>query len=302
MAQDLATLTVALNPDELQHVAQYLATMQSKGYLWGVFQTYLKAAIVNRYRNELPGLQNKGLDEILSAVAELRRQRLQKEPQRLEPHWLLARLPLSIYLTANYDNLLKEELAAAPMAELLLSQAGAADAAKRKPVVEFCRWNVDLESLPSIYDSEKEYRPTLQRPLIYHLFGHLPVPDSLVLSEDDYFDYLMRINRPDAQIPAVVERAWKQNALLFLGFHFEDWRFRVLFRSILNEQRRNQGRPYQSVAVQINPDDGGLQPEAARRYLAKYFGDPNTVGIYWGSTDSFLQELLKRAQPAAGGK
>jgi hypothetical protein len=299
--------TAALDQDELQQVAQYLATIQSKGYLWGAFKTYLKEAALHRHRNGLPEtLQNEELDKVeldkvIAAVAGLRRMRLPEEPHRL-----LARLPVPVYLTANYDSLLEEELAATASGDLMLTRIpppGSPEREKkREPVIEFCRWNEDLESLSSIYDFEKEYRPTVQRPLVYHLFGHLPVPDSLVLSEDDYFDYLMRVNRTDAQIPPAVVGAWSRNALLFLGFHFEDWRFRVLFRSILNEQRRNQGRPYHSVAVQINPDDNGVQPEAARRYLAKYFGDPNTVGIYWGSTESFLQELLNRAMPAGGGK
>ena len=64
-------------------------------------------------------------------------------------------------------------------------------------------------------------------------------PESLVLTEDNYFDYLIGVTRHADIIPPAVLRAWNDNALMFLGFQIEDWNFRVLFRSIMNQEGRD---------------------------------------------------------------
>ena len=114
------------------------------------------------------------------------------------------------------------------------------------------------------------------------------------------FEYLMWINKVEAQIPSVVSKAWSANALLFLGFQMEDWSFRVLFRSILNEDRRQRRREHKSVAVQITPEEGTLLPDRAHRYLIEYFQGAD-MGIYWGSADDFAKELGQRWQPKDAG-
>ncbi len=158
------------------------------------------------------------------------------------------------------------------------------------------RWNSYLEDLPSIYDDEPNYRPTAQRPLIYHLFGNLEEPDSLVLTEDDYFDYLIGVTSNKDLIPAVVRRALVDTALLFLGFQMEDWNFRVLFRSIMSREGRSRRRDYAHVAAQVTPEEGRiLEPERARRYLEQYFQDTN-INMYWGSVEDFAKELAKQLE------
>jgi hypothetical protein len=45
--------------------------------------------------------------------------------------------------------------------------------------------------------------------------------------------------------------------------------------------------------VQIDPEEGRtLEPDRARRYLERYFGD-NRIDIYWGRTDDFVRALSK---------
>jgi SIR2-like domain/CHAT domain len=279
-AEDERFPLTALSHDELPHVAQFMATNQSPGYLRDKFLEHLKTELLRLHGQALSDQQRQAsLGEWTTKVWQ---QLLDRKG--MEAYRVLARLPLSIYVSTNPDDLL----------------AAALHAAGKEPVVEICRWKESLntkESLarfPSIYTEEKTYQPSVKRPLVYHLLGHFREPKSLVLTEDDFFDYLMRVNRPDGPVPSAVESAWSRNALLFLGFHVEDWHFRVLFRSILNEERRYQPKDYNSVAVQINPEDGGLHPEAARRYLEKYFGVPNTVGVFWGNTSSFIETVARK--------
>jgi hypothetical protein len=134
---------------------------------------------------------------------------------------------------------------------------------------------------------------------VYHLFGRLHEPDSLILTEDDYFDYLIGVTSGKDLIPGVVRRALADTALLFLGFQMDDWNFRVLFRSIMSQEGRGRRRGYAHVAAQIDPEEGRiLEPERARRYLERYFQDAD-ISIYWGSAEDFMQELQRRWQGGA---
>jgi hypothetical protein len=157
--------------------------------------------------------------------------------------------------------------------------------------MEICRWHEDLEMIPSLYEDEPDYRPTVERPLVYHLFGHIAEPDSLVLTEDDYFDYLMGLTRNNDLIPVQVRRALTDTSLIFLGFQLDDWNFRILFRSIMNRDSGSRRKRYAHVAGQLTPnEDRLLYPERAQRYLESYFQDSD-ISIFWGSVEDFMHEL-----------
>lgn len=157
----------------------------------------------------------------------------------------------------------------------------------------------------SIYETNPDYQPTVEQPLVYHLFGHVKLLDSIVLKEDDYFDYLIGVTSNKDAIPDDVRRALADTALLFLGFRLDDWDFRALFRSfMLSQGGRGRRSHYTHVAAQIDPEEGrNLNPDGARRYLQSYFQN-DAISIYWGRVEDFVQALLTRwqaAQQAAGG-
>jgi hypothetical protein len=136
-------------------------------------------------------------------------------------------------------------------------------------------------------------QPTEKRPLVYYLFGQMDDRNTWVLTEDDYFEYLMWMNKPDNNIPDLIKTSWTNNPLLFLGFKISDWNFRLLYRSILNEDRRREIGPspqYHSIAVQIQPGDDNLRPEGARNYLTQFFPS-HMFNLYWGSAENFLAAL-----------
>ncbi len=157
-----------------------------------------------------------------------------------------------------------------------------------------CRWNDYLEKQPSIFDSEPDYRPSPDRPLVYHLFGRLSAPDSLVLTEDDYFDFLIGVTSRNELIPGVVRRALTDSALLFLGFELDDWDFRVLYRSVMGREGRRRRVKYAHVAAQVDPEGERIaNPQRARKYLESYF-EGEDISIYWGTVADFAGELKQR--------
>jgi hypothetical protein len=195
---------------------------------------------------------------------------------------VLAKLPFKMYVTAGTDNLLVEALRAAGKA----------------PKVEICRWNERLKRFPSVF-ADAKYEPSADEPLVFFLFGLTKVPESLVLTEDDYFDYLIGVTQNRALIPPMVTDALADSGLLFLGFRLEDWSFRVLFRSVISPDGRQRRSNYANIAGQILPEEGlFLDPERARRYLEQYSGDAK-ISVYWGSVDDFVSELSTKWDEAA---
>ncbi len=260
--------------EDLPQVAQYLAVNQEYNFPRDELIHYIHHALLERYSSDLPQtLHQAPIDKLIEAVGTLRR-----EQDAADPHSILAELPFPIYITTSPDNLLCTALAAAG----------------KEPQCELCQWNEEIELLPSIYDQDPGYRPAPERPLVYQLFGRLQVPDSLVLTEDDYFDYLIGVTSNKDLIPNTVRRALVDTALLFIGFQMDDWNFRVLYRSIMNREGGRRRKSYAHVAVQINPEEGRIvEPERARRYLETYFQGAD-ISIYWGSAVDFLKELQQR--------
>ncbi|MDQ2807432.1 MAG: SIR2 family protein [Chloroflexota bacterium] len=256
--------------DDLPQVAQFLATVENPNTVRSEFRKYLTGQLLERYGDQRPLLDRKApLDDLLRAVAAT-----YWAAQPPDPHRLLAALPCPIYITANPDNLLTAALRAAG----------------RAPQVELCRWLEDPRWPPSIYVREPDYQPTPARPLVYHLFGNLAQPFSLVLKEDDYFDYLVGVTRFEQEIPSAVLAAITDSALLFLGFRLDDWSFRVLFRSLLGPTTI-QREQHPHVAVQLKPA-GPQTPKPAEvyRYLQRYFASKD-VTIYWGGVEQFLADF-----------
>ena len=262
--------------ESLPQVAQYLAVDQDVTFMRNQLEQYLRAETEKRFgRLASANSGNTNLDEVFRGVAA----QLATQPA-MQPIRALADLPLPIYITTNPSNLLADALVSAG----------------KEPVVEICRWNDDVELIPSIFDPEHEpdYRPTAARPLVYHLFGHLAAPSSLVITEDDYFDYLIGVTSHNDLIPAVVRRSLTDSALLFLGFDLDDWDFRVLFRSIMSREGRNRRSKYAHVAAQIDPETTRItEAEGAKRYLEEYFGDAD-ISIFWGSVADFGHALGQR--------
>jgi SIR2-like domain len=196
------------------------------------------------------------------------------EPAREDdPHRVLAELPLPIYLTTNYDDLMAQAL----------------QAAGKEPVEEFCRWTARESFAPSVFDGPGGFEPTPERPLVFHLHGMLEWPESLVLTEDDYIDFLVNVADP-AVLPPRIREALSDSMLLFIGYRLADWNFRVLYRGLV-EKVDPSGRR-QNLTVQLRPEDVP-SPEAAETYLDKYFEAMN-VRVFWGDARDFLRELRRQ--------
>jgi hypothetical protein len=271
--------------EALPQVAQFLAANYGSAFPAAELKGYWRRSLLRRFGSDLTEPERKApLHTLLSTVGAR-----QRHQDVAEPYKVLACLPCPVYFTTNPDNLLADAL----------QEAG------KDPQVELCRWNDQRQSdedeederPPSVLD-DKNYRPSMERPLVYHLFGHLREKESdlVVLTEDNYFDYLIGVHKNTAAIPKKVLRVLVNSGLLFLGFQMDDWSFRVLFRHIMSlEGGKLRNQPsYHHVAVQIDPEAGRImEPELARRYLESFFRDAK-ITIYWGKVERFVEELRQQ--------
>ncbi|WP_322493987.1 CHAT domain-containing protein [Chloroflexus sp.] len=258
--------------EQLAYVAQFLSIKHDYRFPRRSLIETLRQSLFDEYREVLTDLDRLDLLDLYRTIGRYERAR-----DLFDPYRTLAAQPLPIYVTANASNMLSEALI----------EAG------KQPVIELCRWNEDLDRLPSIFEREPDYRPSAERPLLFHLFGSFDQPETLVLTEDDYFDFLINIAAERERIPAIVRDALADSALLFLGFELEDVGFRTLFHSLIKPLRgASRRRRYVQIAGQLMPrEDQVLQPDRAIRYLEAYFQDTAAISIFWGSPRDFCVAL-----------
>jgi hypothetical protein len=259
--------------EDLPNVAQFVAVMTDTPTLRTNLGEYVTQQLHHRYPGIGPVSTERPLrDSVLKAWEQHR------AATPAEPHTVLARLPCPIYVTAQPLELIGEAL----------RREGKA------PEVEVCRWRPDVYDWPaSVFEQEPEFVPTAERPLVFHVFGHLGFEDSLVITEDDYLDFLARVAGDPTLIPLPVQRALADSALLFLGFGLQEWDVRVVLRALVSQEGARKLDKYTHVAAQIDLGDGVMSPARARRYLERYFGKYRTPSfdIFWGSVDELVAGL-----------
>jgi hypothetical protein len=159
----------------------------------------------------------------------------------------------------------------------------------KEPDQEICRWNKNLKKSKR---RSSDFNPTPEKPLIFHLHGFYEISDSLVLTEDDYLDFLIAISKDKKLLPPRIQEAFTGTSLLFLGYRIADWDFRVLFRILAEYLEKSISRTH--VYVQLVTEDlPEVQKENVQRYLDRYFAKLD-IQVYWQDCREFAAELRKR--------
>ncbi len=264
--------------DDLPRVAQYLVTRFSPAYLQVAFNKTLRTSLEERFgiafQPEWLNAKSWTPDILLNAIQIASDQLGEDGPN---PFFnLLAQLPLPIFITTQPNDLLE----------------GALRKAGRDPQVRLCPWNPEIVGRWRKWWQYEDI-PTPESPLVYHLFGHFALPTSLVLTEDDYLDFLIGLTENKDLVPSSIRGALASNALLFLGFQVDDWNFRVFFRNLMAQEGQGQRVYSKHLAAQIEADENSIQnPLRARNFLEKYF-EGGKVSVFWGSAAEFLEALAR---------
>jgi hypothetical protein len=73
-------------------------------------------------------------------------------------------------------------------------------------------------------------KPTNDKPLIYNLLGNIEEPESLVLTHNDFFDYLDSIFKGNSMNDELKYELESAERYIFLGLPYEKWYFPLLLR------------------------------------------------------------------------
>jgi hypothetical protein len=262
------------NWEDLAQVAQYLRVEQKvEGEVPTRMAEYLQEEVSERIANAEPGDPFEGFDpetEPQKVVLDAAKRLLKRDEG--DVFRTVAAMPVPLFVTTNWTLLLEQAL----------------EAQNKRPRTVYFPWN-DAGEWPQQSSAEAE-APTPQDPLVYHLFGRFDDPDSLVLTEDDYFEWLTAWIAKRGLIPEVVGKRLTNRPLMFLGYRLDDWEFKVVFQGIKSfpAVRYQRGRN-EHIGVQLDPGGHVVEPEAAQDYLESYLGN-DKVSIYWSDTRSFLDE------------
>lgn len=265
LAQDSGFPLAPFQRKNLPQVAQFIGVDQDEKFIVTSLLSAIQARVLQRHP-ELPPEVREKLPLVWDSLLR----------SGVETYQLLAGLNASVYVTATQDSLLSRTLVALG----------------RKPEVVVCDWRRKVS--PSI----QNVTPDTGHPLIYQALGSFNDKDSLVLTEDHFFDYMIATAQGNL-FPTLVGAKVAKNAMFLLGFQLTDLSFRVLFRLIKSLEAFGQGVQSTHVGVQVNPNEHDFADvAAARAYLRKYCEDGSKITIYWGSALDFLRDLDQRLKKA----
>lgn len=189
--------------------------------------------------------------------------------ERSHPFLLLAALGLPIYLTTDFHGLM----------ESALRRAG------YEPQTDYCRWNQKLFELPSVLRTG--YEPSRQKPLVYHLHGWEGEPESLVLTDDDHYRFLMQCAQSAGKDPdpihSRIRRELSLNSLLMVGYTLRSEEFRSLFWGLIDTRSDKKASV---VEIHLKPS------HVEQAYLEKYLLKDHNLEVCWDDIQTYLHELF----------
>ena len=204
------------------------------------------------------------IEEIKSAV------QIDKTPSPLLA--ALARLPFSLIITTNYDNLFEQALVAA---------------GKQVKVSIY-------EPDPRRPTADCPHQPTAENPFVLKLYGDLDRPESVVITDEDFLQFTLRMTdkhpyRPVPQNVMVHLAKWK---CLFLGYNFRDYNSRLLFKALRWKMDVVSLPPVYAVDLYPDPLIRDLW-EARSRYLRFI------VSNLWDFVPKLYQQVSGQEMPSS---
>jgi hypothetical protein len=169
--------------------------------------------------------RSQGRDNLVRAVREA--VHVGKRPSPLLG--ALAELGFSLVITTNYDQLLEDALTAAG----------------RKPRVSV--YSPRLEKTKTFRDACPE------DPVVYKIHGDIAEGESIVITDENYIDFLMRMNDKDpyAPVPMSLKSRLSEWTTLFVGYSLLDYNLRLLFKTL----RWQIDDPPMMYSVDYPPDE-----------------------------------------------
>ena len=146
------------------------------------------------------------------------------------------------------------------------------------------------EEIPANID-----RPTPANPLVFHVFGYIDNPYSMVLTEKDYVDFAIYLSKHGERdtLPHSIRQNLPNSTLLFIGHRFESMTFLIFFESFIKLLSSFESEGF-AVLPTASPNIEYEKKGIIQKYLDQFTASYFKIRIYWGDLDAFLEELRGR--------
>jgi hypothetical protein len=169
----------------------------------------------------------------------------------------------------------------------------------KEPISEICIWNRELReaieggTITSVVNNKSRYKPTAAKPFVFHLHGSINYPLSMVLTEQDYNDFLVEMLQSEMSlIPAIIRMAVTKSSLLFIGYSITDANFTSIFQGALSFMS-NVPRNRPSIATISVPSISSdtIKQEKVLKYLRQNAASKYQIEVHWTYSNQFIDEL-----------
>jgi len=149
----------------------------------------------------------------------------------------LAELDFPVVVTTNYDTLFQRALGLAG----------------KVPLISIYHSN---ENVPiPVPTNDMTQTPPAGQPFLYKMHGDIQTGESLVLTDEDYIQFILRMRDPEPfqVIPNVVLGAMKAGPTLFVGYSLRDYNLRVLLKRLRTFVMVRENVP-PTYSIDLSPD------------------------------------------------
>ena len=120
----------------------------------------------------------------------------------------------------------------------------------------------------------------------------MDIPQSLVLTEKDYFEFVINMNnRMENLFPSVVRRSFASTSFLFLGCNLNNVYFRLFIKSLL-DYSLSADIFNLTILKPKTLSDG--KSKTMEQFLENYLKSSFRSSVYWQDVFDFLPELRQR--------
>jgi hypothetical protein len=120
-------------------------------------------------------------------------------------------------------------------------------------------------------------------------------PQSMVLTEKDFIDFVIFLNKENETtvLPLEIRKKINSEHMLFIGYSLYDISFSVIFQTVINSGKTNRSSVGISVQLMSSNGDGNMQidNDMARDYLEQYTKAMFNLYVFPGSAKKFSEEL-----------
>jgi hypothetical protein len=197
-----------------------------------------------------------------------------------------------LVITTNYDCLMENALDELQLPYVVLTTKRGND----PKVMIRCS-----QTVPQAADLEKKYKNKLYPVnfqmlksssfvVVYKIHGDIYpkmefADEGVVISDNDYVDYVSQMGRKDGVIPAHVSELMRDKRFWFLGYSLSDWNVRSI---------------YETLKTRSNPDGGPRNDYSVMRAVGpfeKLFFEKNQITIFEAALNDFVQGIVDESPP-----